>query len=249
MKRILVKIRKKGDVRAFTLVELLVVIAIIGILIALLLPAVQAARAAARRMQCTNNVKQIVLAMHNYHDAVKVLPPGWIYHRAGNGTITSNNTPDSDPHGMTKPYWGWNVFILPYIEQTALYDGLAPGQRLLQTLCRGNVINGTPIVDNILPDDRALIQSIIGSLRCPTDVGAALNTDTVYFATNSSYAQRVHLTNATNATAKTNYVACLGQARPTDTGTASDLMVTTQRSNMNGVFYANSSMSLDQIPG
>ena len=103
-----------GNPRAFTLVELLVVIAIIGILIALLLPAVQAAREAARRMQCTNNVKQIGLAMHTYHDAHKSLPPGNIHLDFMNGLHEAGGV----PCGM----WGWPLFVLPFAEQQALYS-------------------------------------------------------------------------------------------------------------------------------
>ena len=96
---------------AFTLVELLVVIAIIGILIALLLPAVQAAREAARRMQCTNNLKQIGLAMHNYHGVYKMYP---------RGASWTPNKPNSGHKGS----FNWRVIILPYIEQQSLYSQL-----------------------------------------------------------------------------------------------------------------------------
>jgi len=91
--------------KGFTLVELLVVIAIIGVLVALLLPAVQAAREAARRTECSNNLKQLGLAMHNHHDTFGQLPPGW-----------SGATPEGAPG------WGWAAESLKFIEQSTLSD-------------------------------------------------------------------------------------------------------------------------------
>jgi prepilin-type N-terminal cleavage/methylation domain-containing protein/prepilin-type processing-associated H-X9-DG protein len=101
----------------FTLVELLVVIAIIGILIALLLPAVQAAREAARRSQCTNNLKQLALACHNYHDTHKVLPP----RQTGTGLMWTGADHVNSNTGRVS---GW-VMLLPYIEQQALYGQIS----------------------------------------------------------------------------------------------------------------------------
>src|SRR5688500_8092117 len=99
----------------FTLVELLVVIAIIGVLVALLLPAVQAAREAARRSSCRNNLKQVGLALHNYHDVYQQLPAGWQGFAATGSKV-------SEAEGT--PGWGWASAILPQMEQTALADSL-----------------------------------------------------------------------------------------------------------------------------
>ena len=103
--------------RGFTLVELLVVIAIIGVLVALLLPAVQAARESARRTQCSNNVKQIGLALHNFHDTHNSLPPGAI-----DATAPATNSVRVKFNATFPTEHGWAVFLLPYIEQKNLYD-------------------------------------------------------------------------------------------------------------------------------
>lgn len=130
--------------RGFTLVELLVVIAIIGILVALLLPAIQAAREAARRSTCTNTLKQIGLAMHNYHDTFQVFPPAFTAYTGdgGNG-------------------WGWGVFIMPFLEQSALHEELNPGGQRLPTATSG------PLYE--------LCQTPVPAYRCASDIGGHLN--------------------------------------------------------------------------
>jgi len=132
----------------FTLVELLVVIAIIGILVALLLPAIQAAREAARRTQCNNNLKQIGVALHNYHDTNKVFPAGYI-----------NRNPTGDPD------WGWPVFIMPFMEMDALYQQLDVGKTQLVQFY--NLAATTQQME--------LLQTPIPAYRCPSDTGKPLN--------------------------------------------------------------------------
>jgi prepilin-type N-terminal cleavage/methylation domain-containing protein len=129
--------RKAG----FTLIELLVVIAIIAILIALLLPAVQQAREAARRTQCRNNLKQIGLALHNYHDAFRVFPPAQVYDGIAAGNVGGNTcapagTPTSSALLSRAP---WTVSILPYLDQAPLYNQFNQAQPFM-----GRVDQQTP---------------------------------------------------------------------------------------------------------
>ena len=126
--------------RGFTLIELLVVIAIIAILIALLLPAVQQAREAARRIECKNHLKQIGLALHNYHDVHNVFPSGWIAVDAG---IPS-------AHGGTSGV-GWGAMILPQMEQNNTYQ----------------LFNSAlPLTD---PANAAFLRVQIKAYKCPSD--------------------------------------------------------------------------------
>jgi len=115
-------ISNRHEKRAFTLVELLVVIAIIGMLIALLLPAVQAAREAARRMQCSNKLKQLGIAAHNFHNAHKQFPSGWYNRTLGIGSKTAEA--NSGNAGNSRERLAWTVPLLPFYEQNALFDSI-----------------------------------------------------------------------------------------------------------------------------
>jgi len=141
--------------RGFTLVELLVVIAIIGILIALLLPAIQAAREAARRSQCNNNLKQFGLALHNYIDAIKVFPPLAV------GTTTGS---PNDGNRLSP-----RVMLLPYMEQQALWDRIRSGGT--GALYANNLTGVYPPMGNVAWDGNYVPwRQTIPSYICPSEV-------------------------------------------------------------------------------
>jgi prepilin-type N-terminal cleavage/methylation domain-containing protein len=142
----------KADSTGFTLVELLVVIAIIGILVTLLLPAVQAARTAARRIQCMNNIKQIALAIHNYHSAHDQMPAN-----ANNYGYTGGGY-SQPPSGAMNEHtngFSWLVKILPFMEEQAIYDQLNFDLPAVSSV--GN------------PSNRELIKTPLSNLICPED--------------------------------------------------------------------------------
>ena len=113
----------------FTLVELLVVIAIIGVLVALLLPAVQSARESARRTQCTNNLKQLALAFHNYHDALHQFPAGCIaLNSLSTGANNRSGTAEANG-GFYDGMWGWPVGIMPFMESANVADAFDTNSR------------------------------------------------------------------------------------------------------------------------
>ncbi|WP_417382210.1 DUF1559 domain-containing protein [Gimesia sp.] len=139
--------------RGFTLIELLVVIAIIAILIALLLPAVQQAREAARRSSCKNNLKQIGLALHNYHETFRTFPPGYVEER-----LPSNGGSIADNQG----HWAWNSLLLPYLDQAPLFNQLNVG-----TVPVSTVLNSASI--------RNTMQQTLTVFRCPSDSGPRIH--------------------------------------------------------------------------
>jgi prepilin-type N-terminal cleavage/methylation domain-containing protein len=150
--------------RGFTLIELLVVIAIIAILIALLLPAVQQAREAARRTQCKNNLKQLGLAFHNYHDVHLQFPPACTS-RAG---TTGSNFDAVDG-------WPMMIMLLPYFDQGNLYDQIAPGVLPTVPHAASNMGDVNDYTTSNAGTQEALMATIIPGLLCPSASGQGVN--------------------------------------------------------------------------
>ncbi|WP_166830958.1 DUF1559 domain-containing protein [Thalassoroseus pseudoceratinae] len=147
--------RNLSSRRGFTLIELLVVIAIIAILIALLLPAVQQAREAARRTECKNKLKQLGVAMHNFHDVYKAFPYG---------SYDDDNV-----------NWGWNVHLLPFMEQTNIYDALKTAGMFVPPSFSSSSV-GVSNVDSVANHNVSnslgnnATQNVLSALICPSDI-------------------------------------------------------------------------------
>lgn len=175
---------------AFTLIELLVVIAIIGVLVALLLPAVQQAREAARRTQCRNNLKQIGLAMHNYHDSYDCFPAGYMGTTTNCAMIRNYVTPPGVTPVNVAQGWGWGTFILPYLDQTPMYQAM--NVNVHQVVCDVPL----PPTDSLAVGNPASGRFVVPVFSCPT----ATDPD-VFYAVNGP---------TTNQHSKSNYVAVCG---------------------------------------
>jgi prepilin-type N-terminal cleavage/methylation domain-containing protein len=193
--------------RAFTLIELLVVIAIIAILIGLLVPAVQQVREAASRSQCQNNLKQVTLSSHNFHDQHKKLPPGTVV----------RDLPNTDPllsgwNGFGHPLIGTMVFLLPFIEQGPIYNTLVPDP-FTYMAAKAPPYSTLGWYNNT--SYSAAAKNTIAEFRCPDDVSAESQTNGTFIV---FYTDANHLTftggyypNPTgNLFGRSNYVSCAG---------------------------------------
>jgi len=163
--------KTRSQSRAFTLIELLVVIAIIAVLIALLLPAVQQAREAARRSQCKNNLKQIGLAIHNYHDTHSAFPPA---HIDSNPGIPSPTGGASNRNAL-----GWGTMILPYVDQAPLYNTIGTQTANFSSSWQDANHDGST------SDAISSAKVILSAYRCPSDTTPGLNPDKSNYGTSN----------------------------------------------------------------
>jgi prepilin-type N-terminal cleavage/methylation domain-containing protein/prepilin-type processing-associated H-X9-DG protein len=207
----------------FTLIELLIVIAIIGILVSLILPAVQAAREAARRIKCANNLRQLGLAVHNFESAHHKFPSGYVTSYPANVTIRERSL------------WSWGAFILPFIEEEALYNQLKASRRSL--------------AENLAtPAGMSALQTPLSLFVCPADTGPALNDFTEAYLTDqwkeeAAPYRRLVTSDGTDrlAIAKSNYVgvACSSVSLTTT--------VDPKYGAATGVLYQNSATRITDI--
>jgi prepilin-type N-terminal cleavage/methylation domain-containing protein/prepilin-type processing-associated H-X9-DG protein len=154
---------------AFTLIELLVVLAIIGILLSLLLPAVQKVRESAARAQCQNNLKQLGLALHNYHDVNRCFPSGYLA-----------MLPYSDGATDTAPGWGWGAFLLPYLEQENLSRQLNFAQPVQSSPAIGTIVKVYVCPSDLYPQGPFPLPDGFGRTLClaaPTSYAACCGND------------------------------------------------------------------------
>lgn len=214
--------------RGFTLIELLVVIAIIGVLVALLLPAVQQAREAARRTQCKNCLKQIGLALHNYHDTHNTFPMGFMATlpvvNAGGGASTSTEI----------SLWSWGAYILPFIDQAPLYNALNIGP-----LSLAQDLTTTTGLSNL--------QNPLAIYRCASDAGPTLNNfDDTVASGSSSNAYNAYVTpdgTTKVAIALSNYIMVAG---PSDS--TSPMVCPTMYGAPVGMGFINSKVRIGDVP-
>ncbi len=227
---------------AFTLVELLVVIAIIGILVALLLPAIQAAREAARRAQCQSNLKNIGLALQNYHTAKNRFPKGFVC--TGSGAIEA---------------WAWSTFLLPYLEEQAIYDRMRPAEEWIQPVDK-NRTGKRNLADMLSAGELAPLQTPLAIFRCPSDSTPALipvngkgNVDPALPRTTDTGTWERHFYGMYAPDpfqpSTSNYVGSLGTIDAECDGglLGGQWVIDTPRCNNTGVFFGNSAISMKQI--
>jgi prepilin-type N-terminal cleavage/methylation domain-containing protein len=249
--------------KGFTLVELLVVIAIIGILVGLLLPAVQAAREAARRMQCSNNLKQIGLATLNFESAYKRMPPGLIAGIQNGQTDFSwfTNSPGGVPAFERAPYVGLLPQILPYMEQNAVFEPFSTHRnlsvdgdvdrvpsgaaRIPFTAFWNNTPGATPL--NVV--DR-MVSTRLGSFVCPSEGNDSTGSRYLVHRLNTqpAWGWGILWTGDVQSTyGVTNYLGIAGQAGFATNAAAAGVSLGLNRMDRAGIFWNRSKVGMGAI--